>query len=102
MPDQTTVDKARNIMAHPNIYSSFLRDAASRVIANQPKPTDLDGMRRAADDGGATETYLHDAVDEIERLRAERDKFEKAWQDALDRYESLLNQLGARPTQNHR
>ena len=55
---------------------------------------DLDGMRRAADEGGATETYLRDAADEIDRLRGERDKFETAWQDALDRYESLLNQVG--------
>ena len=44
-----------------------------------------------------TRTYslLRQAADEIERLRADRDKFETAWQDVSDRYESLLNQLGA-------
>lgn len=38
---------------------------------------------------------LLDAADEIARLRAERDKFERAWNDVSDRYEALLNQLGA-------
>ena len=38
---------------------------------------------------------MNAAADEIERLRADRDKFEKAWQDVSDRYESLLNQAGA-------
>ena len=34
-------------------------------------------------------------VAEVTRLRTERDKFEKAWSDVADRYEALLNQLGA-------
>jgi hypothetical protein len=35
------------------------------------------------------------AADEIERLREDRDKFERAWNDVSGRYEALLNQLGA-------
>ena len=56
--------------------------------------TDLGGMRRAADEGGATETYLRDAADEIERLRGERDKFKRAWRNLADQYEYLLSQRG--------
>jgi hypothetical protein len=49
------------------------------------------------DQAVATATLIASAPDmrdEIERLRDERDKFERAWNDVSDRYEALLNQLG--------
>lgn len=38
---------------------------------------------------------IKDRDQKIERLIAERDKFERAWNDILARYERLLSQLGA-------
>ena len=74
-------------------------------MPDKPKTADLEGVHRVADEGGPAETYLREAADEIERLRAERDKFETAWNEVSDRYETLLNQLGATddlPTRTNR
>jgi hypothetical protein len=42
-----------------------------------------------------TASLLLEVRDEIVRLRAERDKYERAWNAVSDKYEALLDQLGA-------
>ena len=44
---------------------------------------------------GGIARELATALAEIELLRADRDKYQRAWNEVTGRYEALLNQLGA-------
>ena len=74
-------------------------------MPDQPKTTGLDLAKWLCEQGQERPddciqqrdwcSNMNAAALEIERLRAERDKFAKAWESVSDRYETLLNQLGA-------